>query len=76
MHTETEHQDVTPTESVVPVYLVPLTDEEIRVRTEAESFEQQRLAAEVQLAATRTAGIAKLVALGLTEQEALALITG
>ena len=74
MHTETEHQGITPTESVVPVYLVPLTAEELQARAEAVALEEQRTAEDIARAEARLAGLAKLVALGLTDQEALAFV--
>jgi hypothetical protein len=70
--------DVTPEDSVVPVYLEALNDEEQAVRdvelaqmqADQEAREAQRIAKEE----ARANGMAKLIALGLTEEEAGALI--
>jgi hypothetical protein len=72
--------DITPEDSVVPVYLEVLNDEEQAVRdaelaqiqAEQEEREAQRIAKEE----AKASGIAKLLALGLTEEEAGALING
>ena len=70
--------DITPEDSVVPVYLEVLNDEEQIVRdaelaqaqAEQESREAERIAKEE----AKANGMAKLIALGLTEEEAGALI--
>lgn len=66
-------EDITPTDSVVPVYLVPLTKEELAERKQwaAEEEERQKVE-EAKLAAKETAK-AKLAKLGLTEEEISAL---
>lgn len=72
--------DITPEDSVVPVYLEVLTDEEkaarnaelIQAQAEQEVLEAERIAKEE----AKVNGIAKLIALGLTEEEAGALING
>jgi hypothetical protein len=56
----------------------PLTPEEIAQReldaAAAEAAEAERLAAEEAKAATKASAVAKLTALGLTEEEVLAII--
>lgn len=58
--------------------VVPLTPEEITQReADAAAFavaEAERIAAEEAAAAAKASGIAKLLALGLTEEEANALV--
>lgn len=70
--------DITPEDSVVPVYLEVLTDEEqaardaelAQMQAEQEAREAERIAKEE----AKANGMAKLIALGLTEEEAGALI--
>jgi hypothetical protein len=70
--------DITPEDSVVPVYLEVLDDEEQAIRdadlasiqADQEAREAERIAKEE----AKTNGMAKLIALGLTEEEAGALI--
>ena len=67
--------DITPAESVVPVYLVQLTEEEFAEReTWAAEAEAHEAAEQAALAAKETAK-AKLAKLGLTEEEVAALIS-
>lgn len=58
--------------------VLPLTEEEIAQREAdalaAQTAEAERIAAEEAAAAAKTSAIAKLTALGLTEDEALAII--
>ena len=67
-------EDITPADSVVPVYLVPLTEEELAEREQwaAEAAEHE-LAEEAKIQAKESA-LAKLAKLGLTEEEARAVI--
>ena len=69
--------DITPEDSVVPVYLVELTEEEIAEReSQAAEMAQQeadRIAAAEAKEAAKASAIAKLAALGLTEEEAAAI---
>lgn len=72
--------DVTPEDSVVPVYIEELTAREKRTR-DAEQAERLVQAQAHQDAldakeAARASGMAKLIALGLTEDEAKALTNG
>lgn len=70
-----EPQDITPEDSVVPVYLVPLTDDEIAEREQsAAEMQKQQREAEQARAAARESAIAKLIKLGLTEDEVTALV--
>jgi len=58
--------DITPADSVVPVYLEEPTEEELAQRqAEHEASEAAKAARE----ATRESALAKLAALGLTEEE-------
>lgn len=76
--TAPEPIDITPEDSVVPVYLVPLTDAEVAEREAmAAQAEADRIAEEEAAAAkvaARESAIAKFVKMGLTEEEAQALI--
>ena len=63
--------DITPADSVVPVYLEEPTDEELAERqAEHEKMEAERLARQEKL----DSALAKLKKLGLTEDEAKAVI--
>jgi DNA-binding transcriptional regulator YhcF (GntR family) len=70
-------QDITPEDSVAPVYLIPLTEEEIVQRQEEyEKFLKQEQAEkdqQVQKEQNLKAAIEKLSKLGLTEEEAKAI---
>ena len=69
--------DITPEDSVVPVYLIELTEEEIAEReasaAAAAQQEADRLAEIEAKEAAKASAIAKLAALGLTEEEAAAI---
>lgn len=66
--------DITPEDSVVPVYLVPLTDEEIAEREQWAVEQAEREAAEEARIAAKETAKAKLAKLGLTDEEVAALI--
>lgn len=70
--------DITPEDSVVPVYLEVLNDEEQAVRdaelAQAQAEQDAREAERVAKEEAKANGMAKLIALGLTEEEAGALI--
>jgi hypothetical protein len=70
--------DITPEDSVVPVYLEVLNEEEQAERdAEFAKMQEEQEAREAEIAAKEEAklsGIAKLQALGLTEEEAKALL--
>ncbi len=64
--------DITPADSVVPVYLEEPTEEELAQRqSEHEASEAAKAAKE----AVRESALAKLAALGLTEDEIKALVS-
>jgi len=67
-------QDITPEDSVVPVYLVPLTEEELAEREQWAIEAAEREAAEEANLDARKSALAKLANLGLTEEEAKAVI--
>ena len=70
--------DITPEDSVVPVYLEVLTDEEQAVRdaelAQAQADQEAREAERLAKVEAKANGMAKLIALGLTKEEAGALI--
>jgi hypothetical protein len=72
--------DITPEDSVVPVYLEVLNDEEQAVRdaeiAQAQADQEARDAERIAKEEAKANGMAKLIALGLTEEEAGALING
>lgn len=72
--------DITPEDSIVPVYLEKLTEEEQAQRdAELARMQEEQAAREAEQIAKEEAkisGMAKLMNLGLTEDEAKALIGG
>lgn len=66
-------EDITPDDSVVPVYLVPLTAEEEAEREQWAQEQADREAAEEAKKQARISALEKLAALGLTEDEVAAL---
>lgn len=67
-------KDITPQDSVVPVYLVPLTEEELAEREQWAIEAAEREAAEQSRVDAKQSALAKLALLGLTEEEAKAVI--
>jgi hypothetical protein len=71
-------EDITPPDSAVPIYLVPLTTEELAEREQLVQEEQARqtdvIAEEKLKQEARASALAKLKKLGLTEEEAKAVI--
>ena len=67
-------EDITPADSVVPVYFVPLTEEELAEREQWAIEAAEREAAELAKVAAKEAALKKLAKLGLTEEEITALI--
>lgn len=67
-------EDITPEDSVVPVYLVPLTPEEEAEREQWAQEQADREAAEIAKEEAKASARAKLALLGLTEEEVVALI--
>lgn len=68
--------EITPQDSVVPVYSIPMTVEEITAseyNRELLFLEEQRIAEQVQ---ARQSAIGKLESIGLTTEEINALIGG
>ena len=74
MAKNSEAIDITPDDSVVPVYLVPLTPEEEAEREQWALEQAEREQAEEAKVAAKESARAKLATLGLTEDEVLALI--
>jgi hypothetical protein len=68
-------KEITPPDSVGPVYLVPLTPEEIAEREQWAIEEAERQAAEEAKVAAKEAAKAKLAKLGLTDEEVAALLS-
>jgi hypothetical protein len=67
-------KNITPAESIVPVYLIPLTPEE---EAERKQLAKEKKAEEKTVKAkesARKSALEKLVKLGLSEEEILALI--
>lgn len=62
-------EDITPEDSVVPVYLVPLTSEEEAEREQWALEQAAREQAEADKQKARESALAKLAKLGLTEEE-------
>lgn len=67
-------KDITPVDSVVPVYLVEPTEDEIAEREKRAIETAEREAAEEAKIAAKESALAKLAALGLTEDESRAII--
>lgn len=67
-------EDITPEDSVVPVYLVPLTAEEEAERALWAEEQAQREAENKAKEQAKESARTKLAKLGLTEDEVLALI--
>jgi hypothetical protein len=71
-------EEITPEDSVAPVYLVPLTSEELAEREQLAADEEARqaelVAAENARQEARNSALIKLATLGLTEEEARAVI--
>lgn len=70
----TEPIDITPEDSVVPIYLIPLTPEEEAEREQWAIEAAEREAAEEAKVSAKQSALAKLALLGLTEEEAKAVI--
>lgn len=67
-------QDITPEDSIVPVYLIPLTpQEEEEIASQIQKNLDEESAVQDALMAKQSA-LAKLAKLGLTEEEARAVI--
>jgi hypothetical protein len=67
--------DITPEDSVVPVYLVELTDAELAAKqAEFEAAQEAKETAKTERETKLASAITKLKALGLTEAEAKIII--
>lgn len=66
-------EDITPEDSVVPVYLVPLTEEQLAELEQLAIEEEARKQAEADKEVARLSALNKLAALGLTPEEISAL---
>jgi hypothetical protein len=67
--------DITPDDSIVPVYLIELTDAELAAQQAEHQAEQEaKETAETERATKLGSAITKLKALGLTETEAKIVI--
>ncbi len=67
--------DITPDDSVVPVYLIELTDAELATKqAEHQSQVEAKETAKTERATKLASAITKLKALGLTESEAKIII--
>ena len=75
MAKKVEPKDITPADSVVPVYLVPLTAEEEAERETWAAEAAEREAVEAAKVEAKETAKAKLAALGLNEEEVAALIS-
>lgn len=64
-----EPVDITPEDSVVPVFLVPLTEAEKAERAAWAKEQEEREAAEAAKEEARESALAKLAKLGLTVEE-------
>jgi hypothetical protein len=68
-------EDITPQDSIVPIYLVPLTEEEEAERAQWAQEQADREAAEEAKKEARQSALGKLAALGLTEDEIQSFIS-
>lgn len=66
--------DITPEDSLGQVFLVPLTEEEIAEREEAARVEKTIEEIEAEKQAAKDSAILKLTKIGLTEEEAKAIV--
>lgn len=66
--------DITPEGSVTPIYLVELTQQELDERAQWEEEAQAATELEVAKEQAKQSALAKLALLGLTEEEAKAVI--
>lgn len=66
--------EITPEDSVVPVYIIPLTDEDLEIHKQVEADELKRAEDAASREAAKESALKKLSKLGLTEDEAKAII--
>ena len=67
-------KDITPANSVVPVYLVPPTETEIAEKEQLMLEDEQRKQEEQSREHIKISALEKLAKLGLTEEEAKAIV--
>ena len=67
-------EDITPEDSVVPIYLLKLSDQQIAERKQWQLENEQRQQEEQAKEAAKISALEKLAKLGLTEEEAKAII--
>jgi hypothetical protein len=67
-------KEITPPESIVPIYLIPPTEEELTERKKLQLEAEQRASEEQDKIDAKESALAKLAKLGLTEEEAKAVI--
>ena len=67
-------EDITPADSEIPIYLIPLTEEELVERNTLVADAIEREAAEQAKIDAKQSALSKLALLGLTEEEAKAVI--
>ncbi len=66
--------DVTPEDSFAPVYIVPLTEEDVASIEDVSLKQQEQEKLLAAQRATKESAIAKLAKLGLTAEEAAAIV--
>lgn len=70
-------KDITPQDSVVPIYLIPLTDAELKnLKKVEEEEENNKKAIDLSMNKAKESAISKLKGLGLTDDEIKALTGG
>lgn len=67
-------QDITPSDSIVPIYLVPPTKEEIAEQETLVLINEQRKQEQQAKEDAKMSALEKLSSLGLTEEEAKAIV--
>lgn len=67
-------KDITPKDSFIPVYLLPPTQEEIKEQEEWNKKEEKRISEEKNKEDAKIAALQKLSKIGLTEEEAKAIV--
>lgn len=67
-------EDITPDDSVVPVYLVPLSEDTLREQEQWALIVAEQEAEQTRKEEVKQSALAKLSKLGLTEEEAHAII--
>lgn len=68
--------EITPEESVIPVYLIPMDESELADMAQQQLLLDEQISLFVQREQARQSALAKLEAIGLTTEEITALIGG